>query len=138
MTTRGEERLLLDTHVLLWALENSDRLGDKARSVIAQGVVFVSAASFWELAIKQSLGKLQFPDNLQFPDKLEELVVASGASLVEITAGHALGVASVETPHRDPFDRLLLSQCQIEGLTLVTADAALLGVVGVSVIDARR
>lgn len=132
MAARGEGGVLLDTHVLLWVLTDDAALGPRARArVEGPGGVAYSAASVWELAIKQSLGKLRLPDG--FLDALERSRIPE----LPVSAHHALGIAGVELPHRDPFDRLLLAQAMSEAMTLLTADAQLLSSGG-SVSDARR
>ncbi len=79
----------------------------------------VSAATFWELAIKQSLGKLKSPKDLF------ETVDQTGFAMLDVTARHAIAVADLPLHHRDPFDRLLVAQAQLEGLTIVTRDRRL-------------
>ena len=113
--------LLLDTHVLLWWLDGSDALSEKARVAIADGTnpVFVSAAVIWEIRIKQALGKLKIPRN--FRRVLDEQPFDS----IDITVDHAHAVVELPMHHRDPFDRMLVAQCKVENLTLVTRDARL-------------
>ncbi len=110
--------LLLDTHVLLWALSNHPRLSQRAREVIQDGhnLVFVSAATAWEIAIKKALGKLQAPDN--YLEALERYRFTG----LDITSEHALAVEHLPPHHSDPFDRLLIAQAMLEGLTIVTHD----------------
>lgn len=112
-------RLLLDTHALLWALEAPQRLPPGVRAAIedTDNDVFASAASAWEIAIKQSLGRLPVPR----ADLLEAL---SRASLTElpVTLRHAQATRSLPPIHRDPFDRMLVAQAQTEGLSLVSRD----------------
>ena len=110
--------LLLDTHALLWALADPDELSVRARSLIVdpKSVVFASAVSAWEIAIKKRLGKLKAPDDL-----LEQLE-AHRFTTLDIRFSHALAVESLPGIHDDPFDRLLVAQAQIERLTLVTRD----------------
>jgi PIN domain nuclease of toxin-antitoxin system len=113
-------RLLLDTHVFLWWRGEPSRLASEARSRIASAdIVFVSTASAWEAAIKISMGRLELPDTI------EAGVLASGFEKLLITFAHAERVASLPHHHRDPFDRLLVAQAQVEGLTLVTHDRVL-------------
>ena len=111
--------LLLDTHVLLWAIGNHPNLSSEARNAITDGqnVVFVSAVTAWEIAIKRGLGKLDVPRT----DYLEELRVHRFTAL-DITTAHALAVELLPPHHKDPFDRLLVAQAQLERLTLVTRD----------------
>jgi PIN domain nuclease of toxin-antitoxin system len=110
--------LLLDTHVLLWWLDDHQALGEEARAAIrdAHNLVFVSAASAWEIAIKRSLGKLEAPDDL------EEAVVASRFQSLPITLGHAHHAGRLPCHHDDPFDRMLIAQAYAEQLTLITHD----------------
>lgn len=113
--------LLLDTHVLLWALSNDAKLGGPARDAITDGstLVFVSAATAWEIAIKKALGKLEAPDT--YPEALRRYRFTP----LDISSEHALAVEQLPPHHHDPFDRLLVAQAQLEGLTLVTHDARL-------------
>lgn len=113
-------RLLLDTHVFLWWRGEPGRLPCEVRDRIATAeLVFVSAASAWEAAIKVSLGRLKLPDTL------EAGVLASGFEKLLITFAHAEQAANLPSHHRDPFDRMLVAQAQAEGLTLVTHDRLL-------------
>ena len=113
-------RLLLDTHVFLWWRTNDRRLKAAARAAIATAdLVFVSAASAWEAALKVALGRLKIPDTI------EAGVEASGFDKLPITFAHAEAAARLPPHHLDPFDRLLVAQARIEGLTLVTHDRRL-------------
>lgn len=124
--------LLLDTHVLLWLLEDSARLGTEARGLIAQSpAVFVSAASTWELSIKAAIGKLALPE------ALDDVIGRSGLQDLPITRRHTLASDITALPHKDPFDAILLAQATVEGLALLTADAKLLAAVAEAV-DARK
>ena len=111
--------VLLDTHILIWALENNSKLSENARNVITAGrnMVFVSSASVWEISIKKSIGKLKAPDNL-----LEELL-SHRFSLLDINAEHAQLAGELPLIHKDPFDRILVAQAKIEKLTLISADS---------------
>lgn len=113
---------LLDTHVLLWLLDESPRLGTETIGWLRrQPRVQVSTASLWEIAIKQDVGKLRVPTGLP------ELITASGLAWLPIEAEHAWATITITgLPHRDPFDRMLLAQACYENLTLVTADTAIL------------
>lgn len=110
--------LLLDTHVLLWWLDDYQVLSGAAQAAIRDGhnLVFVSAASAWEIAIKKALGKLDAPDDL------EEAVVASRFQSLPITLGHARGAGGLPHHHDDPFDRMLIAQAHAEQLTVITHD----------------
>lgn len=115
--------LLLDTHVLLWALDDDPSLSPAARTAITDGrnMVFVSAATAWEITIKKALGKLRAPTE----GYLQELQRHRFTPL-DITTEHALAVESLPPHHADPFDRMLVAQAQVEKLTLVTRDERLL------------
>jgi len=110
-------RILLDTHLLLWWLANSPSLTGPARALISDpaNTVFVSAVSLWEIWLKESLGKLRVP-----PDFESKLAAESFESL-PLTAAQARQVAVLPWHHRDPFDRMLVAQAQVESLTLLTA-----------------
>lgn len=115
MATRTS--LLLDTHVFLWWREASPRLTLDVREVIAGAdAVFVSAASAWEAAIKQALGRLRIPD--RFAVGVEE----SGFQQLVVSFDHAERAGALPPHHRDPFDRMLVAQALAERLTLVTHD----------------
>lgn len=111
--------LLLDTHAFLWAIDNDPRLSQKARDAITDGhnIVFVSAATAWEMSIKKAIGKLRVPQG----NYLEELRLHRFTPL-DITTEHALAVEGLPQHHKDPFDRLLVAQAQVEKLILVTRD----------------
>lgn len=110
-------RLLLDSHVALWWLADHDRLGPTSRAQIADAdEVLVSAVTPWELGIKRALGKIDFPDGLV--GALQD----AGFAFLPITAAHAQRAPALPTHHRDPFDRMLVAQAQMERLVLVSAD----------------
>jgi PIN domain nuclease of toxin-antitoxin system len=112
--------LLLDTHVFLWWRTNSARLNASARDAIATAsVVFVSAASVWEAAIKIALGRLTLPE------PFSKGVDRSGFRRLAISFEHAEAAAALPRHHGDPFDRMLVAQAQLEGFTLVTHDELL-------------
>ncbi len=113
-------RLLLDTHTFLWWRVDEARLSSEARAAIGSAeTVFVSLASAWEIAIKVSLGKLRVPGTI------EERLAASNFESLPIGFRHVERIAILPLHHRDPFDRMLVAQCQVERLTLVTADRKL-------------
>ncbi|NCF66159.1 MAG: PIN domain-containing protein [Chloroflexi bacterium] len=114
--------LLLDTHVFLWAVDNNPNLSTNAREAIIEGsnIVYVSAATAWEISIKRAIGKLRIPES----DYLEELRLHRFTPL-SITTEHALAVEKLPLFHKDPFDRMLIAQAQMEKLTLVTRDQRL-------------
>lgn len=113
-------RLLLDTHVVLWAIKTPDRLLDRAMAAIrsADNEVLVSAATVWEVAIKRQLGKLDFQG--PFVAALDDTRMPTLA----ISAEHADAAGSLPLHHRDPFDRMLIAQAMLEGLSIVTRDPA--------------
>ncbi len=112
-------RLLLDTHALLWSLSNVTELTEIARAAITEprNDVFVSAVTGWEIGAKRAKG------TLNAPDKLAGLVVDRGFTHLPLTFQHAERASNLPMHHRDPFDRFLIAQAQVEGLTLVTRDA---------------
>lgn len=126
--------LLLDTQALLWVLDDNPRLGAEARARIDSAVaVHVSAASFWELAVKSMLGKVSIPDGLS------ELVIEQGFSMLPVTAAHAEALMRFPTLIKhDPFDRMLMAQALVEGHQLFTADRVLLATEHSWVVDATR
>lgn len=110
-------RLLLDTHVVIWWLQDSAELSGEVKELLdAEPAAYVSAVSPWEIAIKQSLGKLEGPADLA------ERVRDSQFGSLSITAGHGVRAGRLPPHHRDPFDRVLVAQAQTEGLTLLTRD----------------
>lgn len=111
-------RLLLDTHVVLWWLSDTDdRLSDGVRTLIdTETEVYLSAVSVWEVAIKHATGKTGWPSDLP------EAVAACDLNPLPVISAHALAAARLPPIHRDPFDRMLIGQAAVEGLTLVTAD----------------
>ncbi len=108
--------LLLDTHVLIWSLENNAKLsGDTCDAIITgKNIVFVSSVSAWEISIKTAMGKLKVPDNLQEEIKLHRFMP------LNINFEHAKLAGELPDIHKDPFDRMLIAQAIIEKLTLVT------------------
>lgn len=116
-------KLLLDTHVFLWLQTEPERLGEQLRSVEDERtVLLLSAASSWEIAIKHQLGKLPLPESPEryVPSRMR----AISAQALAIEHSHALAVAALPPLHRDPFDRLIVAQAGMLGLTILTADAA--------------
>jgi PIN domain nuclease of toxin-antitoxin system len=115
-------KLLLDTHAFLWWDSDDDHLLESFRSAIAspQNQVFISAVTVWEIAIKRSLGKLIFGRGLG------KAIEDHGFTALPITVEHAEWAGSLPQLHRDPFDRLLVAQAQLEGLVLVTVDDQIL------------
>ncbi len=111
--------LLLDTHVLLWWLDDPGQISREALSAIQHqdNAIFVSAATAWEIEIKKALGKLDAPDNL------DEVIDDCRFYPLAVTVKHALAVRELPLHHRDPFDRMLAAQTKVEGLTIVTRDS---------------
>ncbi len=111
-------KLLLDTHVLLWWLDNDARLSRSARRAIADDAVpvAVSAVTAWEISIKAALGKLAPPE--RWPEE----IVAEGFEPLSITFDHAREAGGLPRHHGDPFDRMLVAQARLEDLVIVTAD----------------
>jgi len=117
-------RLLLDTHLFLWMLDDSPRLSREARSRLARPGTecCVSAVSFWEIAIKASLRRKAFRVDVS---KLIDAAIASGLNLLPFLPQHAVRVAALPPHHADPFDRALIAQAQAEPLVLLTQDRQL-------------
>lgn len=113
--------MLLDTHALIWALSDPSKLPDALRIAIEarSNVVYVSAASVWEIAIKAALGKIEIAET-DIPGALTEI----GFMELPVTPAHAWAVRELPQHHRDPFDRMLAVQSSIEKLTLITKDPA--------------
>lgn len=111
-------KLLLDTHTWLWWLSGAEQLDPQAREAIAapENLVAVSAATIWEVAIKRSRGKLGFEG------EPVAAVADGGFEPLAISLAHAAAAGALPRHHRDPFDRMLIAQAQMEGLTVVTRD----------------
>jgi len=111
--------VLLDTHILIWALENNPALPQKARDVIIDGsnVIYVSSATVWEMSIKKAIGKLSVPDNLY------EEIKNHRFTMLDINFEHAELAGKLPDLHKDPFDRMLIAQSIIEKLTLISKDS---------------
>jgi len=122
-------RLLLDTHVFLWAIAESPLLKPAMRRVVESAdQVYVSAASIWEIAIKRRVGKLAFEGS-------PVDAVGKNAFLeLQVSGRDCEAAGTLDWPHADPFDRLILAQAQARALTLITADAAMCGFIGVAII----
>ncbi|HWK47980.1 MAG TPA: type II toxin-antitoxin system VapC family toxin [Stellaceae bacterium] len=112
-------RLLLDTHIFIWACVEPRRLSGAEREAISSSDndVFVSAASAWEIAIKRTLGRLEFP-----VERFEEFVAAMSFEPLPMMSTHAIAAGGLPRHHDDPFDRMLIAQTKVEGATIVTQD----------------
>ena len=117
-------RALLDTHALLWALGDPSRLSARARRACAdpRTVLFVSVASAWEVAIKLGRGSLKL--DVTLAELFSRHLAQARIDVLEIKLSHALEVAALPLIHRDPFDRILVATSRLEGLPLISADAA--------------
>ncbi|MFN3600871.1 MAG: type II toxin-antitoxin system VapC family toxin [Dietzia sp.] len=124
--------VLLDTHLILWWMSGSPGVGPRTRSLLSSSSTrYCSAVSIWEIALKKSKGKLDVVDGF------EDQIPSMGMTHLPIDATHAAAVSAVSLPHRDPFDQLLVAQAQVDGLRLLTADAAILSAGLPFVMDAR-
>lgn len=122
-------KLLLDTHLLLWAANEPKRLTKAARMLLedSENELIFSAASIWEIMIKSSLGRDDFRVNARL---LRRGLLDNGYTELPITSEHAVNVDGLPTRHKDPFDRILVAQATMEGITLLTNDRKLLGYSG--------
>ena len=114
-------KFLLDTHLLLWAAGEPERLPEQARTLMEspEHELVFSAASLWEVAIKSGLGREDFKVDASV---LRRGLIENGYLELPIAGDHVVAVASLPALHRDPFDRLLVAQAQVEGITLLTSD----------------
>ena len=114
-------RVLLDTHVLLWAAGQPEKLPRKARKLLddPETAPIFSAASLWEIAIKQGIGREDFQVE---PRLLRRGLLDNGYEELAVTSAHAVALDMLPALHKDPFDRLLIAQALVEGITLVTSD----------------
>ena len=117
-------KILLDTHVILWWLTDDSRLTEAARKLIAdpENEVLASAASAWEISTKHRLGKL--PEAADVAMDLDDILIRAGMTPLPITVAHAIRAGALEQEHRDPFDRMLVAQGQLESVPVVTGDPA--------------
>lgn len=118
-------KLLLDTHAFLWLVEGNAKLTEGAQAALAdpQNELFLSVASVWELAIKVGNGKLVLSEPLE--EFVPKWTNAYQLTVLSVESSHALAVTKLPLHHRDPFDRLLVGQAHIEGMSLVSGDAKL-------------
>lgn len=114
-------KLLLDTHLVLWAASAPKRLSPATRSLLKDPAneLLVSVASFWEIVMKRALGREDFKIE---PGKLRRGLRDNGWQELVLSSDHALAVELLPPLHRDPFDRMLVAQCNVEGVTLLTSD----------------
>jgi PIN domain nuclease of toxin-antitoxin system len=114
-------RLLLDTHLLLWAAAEPERLSGAARALIedVQNQLVFSAASVWEIAIKSGLGRPDFRADARL---LRRGLLDNGYDELAVTSEHAVAIATLPPIHKDPFDRILVTQSAVEGIVLLTTD----------------
>ena len=113
--------LLLDTHMLLWAASDPQKISAKGRNLLlaAENQLFFSTASLWEISIKNGLER---PDFSVDPRRLWRMLQASGYRELTVSAEHAIAVNDLPPLHKDPFDRILVAQARVEGFLLLTAD----------------
>lgn len=115
-------KILIDTHIFLWFILEDDRLNLKLFDLLeADHDVFISVASLWEIAIKSSINKLQLPES--FHPFIQEQVKINDFEILEINYDHLNLVAKLDFYHRDPFDRLMISQAIVEKMTVVSLDS---------------
>jgi PIN domain nuclease of toxin-antitoxin system len=114
-------KLLVDTHLLLWAVDDAKRLSQEAMELLGDpsNELIFSAASLWELAIKRGLGRTDFHVE---PRVLRRALLDNGYSELVITSDHGLATESLPMIHKDPFDRILIAQAMLEGFILLTVD----------------
>ncbi|MEG5059480.1 type II toxin-antitoxin system VapC family toxin [Microcoleus sp. A2-C5] len=129
-------KLLLDTQCWLWWFAQPERLNEEAIAHIAKEMnkLWFSVASIWEIGIKNAIGKLPLPEPID--SYISSRMVQLGVQYLEIRAPHALRATALPLHHRDPFDRMLIAQAQIEDMTLVSADSMFKQYSGVSILGA--
>ena len=110
--------LILETHIILWWLDNNDTLPERYFKAISDSnnICFISSATIWEISIKSGLGKLEIPDNLT------DILQKEGFSELPVSWNHAAMVRQLPLYHKDPFDRLIIAQTIVEDFTLLTVD----------------
>lgn len=133
MASFSYKQLLIDTHIILWALESTRKLGPQATSVISDAEqAYVSVVSLWELATKYKAGKLPYTSQ-----EIQAAIEEMGMQILVLEQQHIAQFEKVVLPHKDPFDSLLIAQSLSEDLSFVTADQAILSSKYNSLIDAR-
>jgi PIN domain nuclease of toxin-antitoxin system len=118
-------KLLLDTHILLWAAGQPEKLSGAARDLLLDpsNKLFFSAASIWEIVIKRGLGRDDFRVE---PGRLRKQLVINGYEELTVSSDHALAVDGLPTLHKDPFDRILIAQARTEGMLLLSSDSQIM------------
>jgi PIN domain nuclease of toxin-antitoxin system len=118
-------KLLLDTHILLWAAGQPDKLSELARKMLLdnRNTLFFSAANIWEIVIKKGIGRDDFKVD---PERMRKMLVLNDYKELAITAEHVLRVSALPSLHKDPFDRMLIAQARSEGMLLMTVDSAVI------------
>ena len=124
-------KLLLDTHVLLWALVDDPRLTSSQVNAIENGNIYLSAASIWEIGIKNALGKLDVPGNFT------EAIANAGCRQLPISWAHARAAAALPMHHSDPFDRMIIAQAMLEDLTVLSSDTKFRAYEGLDLFGSR-
>lgn len=114
-------RILIDTHVFLWGLQD-EKLSNRVRTLLPSADVWISVASLWEMIAKVQIGKLNLPKPVG--DYLNAQLIANGVSVLPLTFDHVRRLEEIPLHHRDPFDRILIAQSLEEEIPLVTSDAA--------------
>jgi PIN domain nuclease of toxin-antitoxin system len=116
-------RVLLDTHTWLWWMTGGRRLGERASALVRRAdEAHFSAASAWEMSIKTGLGQLELPAGFDLAQELEQ----GSFEMLPVSVDHAVAIRALPPLHRDPFDRMLIAQARVEGLTIITADEAIM------------
>jgi PIN domain nuclease of toxin-antitoxin system len=115
-------KILLDTHILLWIASDAEQLSSKAKALIEnpENQLYFSATNLWEISIKNKLGRADFKVDLSV---LRRNLLDNGYEEIPITSAHTIGVDALPNIHKDPFDRMLIAQTLVEGITLITADS---------------
>ncbi|MBD2358297.1 type II toxin-antitoxin system VapC family toxin [Tolypothrix sp. FACHB-123] len=113
-------RQLLDTHTFIWFVMGNPRISENLRSQIENNDNLLSFVSVWEMAIKHSIGKLNF--NISFPEFIEQQIINNGIEVMPIAREEIIVVSQLPLHHRDPFDRLLIAQSIVENIPILSAD----------------
>jgi PIN domain nuclease of toxin-antitoxin system len=114
-------KVLIDTHVLLWGLQDEPKLSDRVRTLLPKAEVWISVASLWEIIAKVQVGKLKLPTPVR--DYITLKLRENGVSVLPLTFDHVRRLEELPLHHRDPFDRILIAQSLEENLPLITADS---------------